>query len=881
MSRRPIHAALAAHAIALATVAMLAGPALALPDLAIYQPLGWSSPIVLRVSADATPNLANDNIQIPGDATLYWNAAYTNLGDASAFPASHSFSLDGFEVYLGANGTLAPGADVRRINSALVVPGGLHTFKNLANPGGAVNESDPFNNFYARQASLNPALLPMGTQVTRSAPPDPLGGTDAVTGTVYSNQDGVRVQSNSSWEVIALRPPAGQDYDLTLYDGTSSLGGGFRTALKTSAFGAGATDFVINNGNFSGSPPHDVGILYYSGAFQSYGIEHREASGATLNSGSTYPGLALASNQMIAIHQYQHVPNAGAPRMAIELTTAAGPVVRLGLFRGTTTLASRGEAIASAVTDLSGRAVLDVPLETAGGVVYYGIAVYRDQADGGVAPLTYTLRIRPTPADFSNAAHAGNTVPVNASNGASNWTTDPVALDGNTTNTNMSFYYSNTGAVAASGFRIDTRVDGQSVFSYTSGSINPGITIYQGLGPLHVRGGRHTLSYFGDADNLLDETIETNNRFGRQFVWSPKVLTDGATISRQMPPDPLGGLSDVPIGSLFYNNCDGLRTDPARASSAIPLANIVAVTPATGADVDVDAFAPSTGPLDGFATPLATSQRGTDQTDLVMRADFVSPPAMDVGVRRYSGTNQIYLAENVFSTWVPTLDPTSIGPVAIGSTSIASAFVFQRGVHPTMTVVLDNLSGDADLGMSIYVVDGSGPKGISQTLPGGYVDVVGGGLSEATVVNTSGVLAQAAGTEGVSGLPTFVVVVWKSGWSDITRSASFNLRIDPVTADAPATLPRDVAFAIAGGNPTAGATRLRFDLPRAADVSLEVLDLQGRRLRVVASGLQAAGSHTVAFDGRDASGAPLGNGAYFVRFRSGGTERVQKLVVLR
>lgn len=885
MSARPTHRALARLAIAAAALTALAAPALALPDLAIYTPLGWSGPVVLRVTPDAAESFATDNVSIPGDGVLYWNAAFRNIGDASAFPAINSFSLDGFEQFLGSSGSVAPSAVAMRLNSAIPVPGGLHTFKHLLNPSGAVTEASTANNAYARQASLTPALLPMGTQVTRSAPPDPLGGTDAVTGTVYPNQDGVRVQSNTAWEVVALRPPAGQDYDLALYDAGSSLLSGFRTPLKTSTFGAGATDFIINNGNFGGSPPHDVGIQYYSGAFQSYGIEHREASGATLNAGSTYPGLALAANQMLAIHQYQHVPNSGAPRMAIELTTAAGPTVRLGLFRGTTTYASRGEAVASAVTDFSGRAVLDVPLETAGGVVYYGIAVYRDQADGGVAPLTYTLRIRPTPADLSNIPHAGNTPPVNAGTGAGNWVTDPTALDGNTTNSTLSFYYTNTGAAAASGFRIDTRVDGQSVLATTPSAIAPGATTFLAVGPLNVRGGRHTLSYVTDLDNVLDETFETNNGYGRQFVWSPKVLADGVTISRPMPPDPLGGLSEVPIGSLFYSNCDGLRTDPTRAASPIPLANLVAVIPATGADVDLDAFALSTGPFNGFDTRLASSERGAGLTDLVVRSDMASPPAMDVGVRRYAGTNQIYVAQNVFSTWVPTFEPTVIGPVAIGSTGIAQAFAFTRGTHPTMTVVLDNLSGDADLGMSVYAFDGAGPHGITQTLPGGYVDAAGAGLNEATVVNTTGVLAQAAnapaGAEGVTGLPTFLVVVWKTGWTEHTKTANFQLRIDPVTTDAPSALPRDVSFAIAGGNPTPGATKLRFDLPRAAEVSLDVLDLQGRRVRSVASGAQSAGSHVVAFDGRDESGARLGNGAYFVRFRSGGVEQVRKLVVLR
>jgi flagellar hook assembly protein FlgD len=75
-------------------------------------------------------------------------------------------------------------------------------------------------------------------------------------------------------------------------------------------------------------------------------------------------------------------------------------------------------------------------------------------------------------------------------------------------------------------------------------------------------------------------------------------------------------------------------------------------------------------------------------------------------------------------------------------------------------------------------------------------------------------------------------------------------------------------------------TKLRFDLPAAAPVSIDLLDLQGRRMRSIASGIQSAGSHTLAFDGIDDAGQRLRNGAYFVRFSSGGMTRVHKLVVL-
>ncbi|MDQ7039689.1 MAG: T9SS type A sorting domain-containing protein [Rhodothermus sp.] len=61
-------------------------------------------------------------------------------------------------------------------------------------------------------------------------------------------------------------------------------------------------------------------------------------------------------------------------------------------------------------------------------------------------------------------------------------------------------------------------------------------------------------------------------------------------------------------------------------------------------------------------------------------------------------------------------------------------------------------------------------------------------------------------------------------------------------------------------NPFANVTTLRYVLPQAGPVRLEVFDLLGRRVAVVIDGMQAAGMHEVKLDGRT-----LSNGLYVVR----------------
>ncbi len=78
-----------------------------------------------------------------------------------------------------------------------------------------------------------------------------------------------------------------------------------------------------------------------------------------------------------------------------------------------------------------------------------------------------------------------------------------------------------------------------------------------------------------------------------------------------------------------------------------------------------------------------------------------------------------------------------------------------------------------------------------------------------------------------------------------------------------------------------GTTRLRWTLLRSATVELRVIDITGRSVRHLASGMYAAGPHEFAWDGRDDDGRTVRSGAYFVAGRVG-TERLsQRLFLLR
>jgi hypothetical protein len=82
-------------------------------------------------------------------------------------------------------------------------------------------------------------------------------------------------------------------------------------------------------------------------------------------------------------------------------------------------------------------------------------------------------------------------------------------------------------------------------------------------------------------------------------------------------------------------------------------------------------------------------------------------------------------------------------------------------------------------------------------------------------------------------------------------------------------------------NPFARTAVLRYQLPDATDVLLQVLDPSGRVVRTLVGGRQRAGVHEVSWDGRDGQARTLSSGLYFVHLTAGETELSRKLILAR
>ncbi len=102
----------------------------------------------------------------------------------------------------------------------------------------------------------------------------------------------------------------------------------------------------------------------------------------------------------------------------------------------------------------------------------------------------------------------------------------------------------------------------------------------------------------------------------------------------------------------------------------------------------------------------------------------------------------------------------------------------------------------------------------------------------------------------------------------------------PVAAPEPSPAAGPLALA-AAPNPFNPRTVLRYHVPRDGGVRLTVHDLAGRVVRTLVAGSRAAGTHRVAWDGRDRRGRPVAAGVYLARLQAGAGARTARLALVR
>jgi peroxiredoxin len=84
-----------------------------------------------------------------------------------------------------------------------------------------------------------------------------------------------------------------------------------------------------------------------------------------------------------------------------------------------------------------------------------------------------------------------------------------------------------------------------------------------------------------------------------------------------------------------------------------------------------------------------------------------------------------------------------------------------------------------------------------------------------------------------------------------------------------------------GANPAVGRSAVRFNLPKAANVTLRVYSTSGALVRTLVSGQMPAGANSVSWNLQDNSGRKVGNGLYLYELNTGLQVAHAKVSVLK
>jgi len=82
-------------------------------------------------------------------------------------------------------------------------------------------------------------------------------------------------------------------------------------------------------------------------------------------------------------------------------------------------------------------------------------------------------------------------------------------------------------------------------------------------------------------------------------------------------------------------------------------------------------------------------------------------------------------------------------------------------------------------------------------------------------------------------------------------------------------------------NPFNAETLIRFDLPAAQNLSLDVYNALGQKVRTLVQGRREGGSHLLRWDGRNDQGQRVATGPYFYRLTAGHRIQTQRMLLLK
>ncbi len=139
----------------------------------------------------------------------------------------------------------------------------------------------------------------------------------------------------------------------------------------------------------------------------------------------------------------------------------------------------------------------------------------------------------------------------------------------------------------------------------------------------------------------------------------------------------------------------------------------------------------------------------------------------------------------------------------------------------------------------------------------------------------------------------FVMFTTKTYWTDtqlaspilyalvaVDSSGNESPPINPGQSTNVGGVPKQLSLHQNVPNPFNPSTTIFYDLPAAGRVTITVYDVHGRLVRSLLDRQDAAGTRSVAWDGRDNAGQRVASGTYFYRLQTGGRTLTKKMTLI-
>ena len=854
---------------ALAALALVTttAPALAQPNLAWATPTGWAAPLVPRATGDATGIWAPAPTELFGGEVSYINHNSRNFGSLATVPLSDYLSIymDVDGVYTRGWmwwGTLPTGGNIISWNTDFTAAGGRHTLRITVDATNLLYESNKSDNTYSAQWVWSPVWL--ANQAARTSPAAPERGSGTC-----ANCDGYEFPG-ASWGGVGMIPLAdGDDYDLSMFQDYADATHGFASPLVTSASGGTITDFVLVNGDVAGyGLARQVGVMRYAAAAAGNYLIQSSLQLGTLHPTSTYGTLvtsgavAFGGNDVLRIHDV-HLEDTGTIYRFTMHRLSGSLDLDLALYASTGSYFGRFDTMASStVTAPGGDETFTFQPPVAG---YYGVVVCRKGAADVGATGSYELRVgrelANLNANVTRAGWASPAVPRASGDATSGSVTLPTTLPGNTAGTWLNWVLAQEGPGVMPAWTTRIYLDETQMLAYSgAGNDNPVQQYYwNNVGPVTIRGGRHSLTHMVDWEGAVWESNESDNYWRAQWLWSPLELTLRAPVVRNAPPEP--GLSAFP-------NCDGAHF--AHGSGAAFVSALASQTP--GDDYELYLYDDYAGATGGFTNRRGYSTMGGNSTDFVV-GHYQAPTHNYPAAVRYSvagGGNSYVMDQSDASARQIGGGLASYAGIVLGANRLADVYEVYLTAGQDRRVLLTRTAGTSEVRVNIYAATAGGYHGRDEWLVRG------------TVATPDHCVLVVRPTDASGWYP---LVVFRESGVGAGTSVTYNLSVSTLATTGVddgdgEPLPTTLGFRDAFPNPTAGQTTFAFSLPATARVRLDVYDLRGRRVATLADGDLAPGHHAFVWSGRDASGAQVPSGIFYARLRTPDRVLTQRISVV-